>query len=122
MTAPPELPEEPLRFVSVGTVEPRKNQIEAMRAFSRLCARRRISTCASTSSAQSTNAVADEVVGLVAQEPRIRLHEYLPDEDVRNLVAASHATVFISLYEGFGLPIAESLWQGTPVSAQTTGR
>ena len=39
---------------------------------------------------------------------------YVPDDEARALVAAAHATVFMSLYEGFGLPIAESLWQGTP--------
>ena len=35
-----EPPAPPVRFLSFGTVEPRKNQVEAMRAFARLRARR----------------------------------------------------------------------------------
>jgi glycosyltransferase involved in cell wall biosynthesis len=114
VTDPPELPHRPIRFASVGTVEPRKNQVEAMLAFARLCARRRDLDLRLDVVGAIHPAVADAVRELVARESRIRLHEYLPDEGMRNLVAASHATVFTSLYEGFGLPIAESLWQGTP--------
>ena len=40
-TAPaPQPPAPPVRFLSFGTVESRKNQVEAMRAFARLRARR----------------------------------------------------------------------------------
>ena len=111
---PPELPDQPVRFVSVGTVEPGRTRSRRC-AHSPACAPdARISTSVSTSSVQSITAVADEVEGLAASEKRIGLHEYLPDDAVWDLVAGSHATVFMSLYEGFGLPIAESLWQGTP--------
>jgi len=111
---PPELPDQPVRFVSVGTVEPRKNQVGALRAFARLSERRPDLDLRLDVVGAIHHAVADEVERLAAGEKRIRLHEYLPDAAVWDLVAASHATVFMSLYEGFGLPIAESLWQGTP--------
>lgn len=114
VTVPPSLPNGPIGFVSVGTVEPRKNQVEAMSAFARLCTRRPDLDLRLDVVGAIHHAVADDVRRLVARERRIRLHEYLADANVRSLVAASHATVFTSLYEGFGLPIAESLWQGTP--------
>jgi glycosyltransferase involved in cell wall biosynthesis len=114
VTEPRELPDEPIRFVTVGTVEPRKNQIETMRAFARLCARRTDLDLRLDVVGAIHHAVADQVTEIVSKQPGIRLHEYLPDEDVHDLVRASHATVFTSLYEGFGLPIAESLWLGTP--------
>ena len=40
MTEPNDPLHPPIRFVALGTVEPRKNQVETMRAFARLCARR----------------------------------------------------------------------------------
>ncbi len=42
-------------------------------------------------------------------------HGVLPDDEMWPLVAAATTTVFPSLHEGFGLPVAESLSCGTPV-------
>jgi len=42
-------------------------------------------------------------------------HGVLPDEDMWSLTASATVTVFPSLHEGFGLPVAESLSCGTPV-------
>jgi len=111
---PQHLPEHPVRFVTLGTVEPRKNQVETMHAFVRLCARRRDLDLQLDVVGAIHHAVSDQVRNLAAREPRIRLHDYLPESEARELVAASHATVFMSHSEGFGLPIAESLWQGKP--------
>lgn len=114
VTAPSEPGGRPIRFVAVGTVEPRKNQLEVMRAFARLCARRPDLDLRFDVIGAIHHVVADDVKDLAAREERIHLHEYLPDSDVRSFVAQSHATVFMSLFEGFGLPIAESMWQGKP--------
>jgi glycosyltransferase involved in cell wall biosynthesis len=108
------LPDHPVRFVTLGTVEPRKNQVETMHAFMRLCSRRRDLDLRLDVVGAIHHAVSDQVRDLAAREPRIRLHEYLAESEARDLVAASHASVFMSRYEGFGLPIAESLWQGKP--------
>lgn len=111
---PEEPPEAPVRFLSVGTVEPRKNQVEALRAFVRLCGRRPDLDLQFDVVGGLHPAVAAAVERLAEQEPRIRLHRYLDDAAVRELTRRAHATVFVSLDEGYGLPIAESLWQGTP--------
>ncbi|WP_263729305.1 glycosyltransferase family 4 protein [Cellulomonas sp. SG140] len=42
-------------------------------------------------------------------------HGVLPDEEMWSLTASATVTVFPSLHEGFGLPVAESLSCGTPV-------
>ncbi len=107
-------PGSPIRFTTLGTVEPRKNQLEVMRAFERLVARRPDLDLRLDLVGGIHEAVAEAVTELSAQDTRIALHGYIPDSDARALVAAAHATVFMSLYEGFGLPIAESLWQGIP--------
>jgi glycosyltransferase involved in cell wall biosynthesis len=46
---------------------------------------------------------------------RVRLLESVTDEELRDLYCAATATLFPSLYEGFGLPVLESMACGTPV-------
>ncbi len=47
----------------------------------------------------------------------IRLLGYVSDEDLPALYAGAHALIFPSLYEGFGIPVAEALACGTRVVA-----
>lgn len=47
--------------------------------------------------------------------PQIRATGYLPQEDVRALMAASSMLVLPSLEEGFGLPVVEAMAAGLPV-------
>jgi glycosyltransferase involved in cell wall biosynthesis len=107
-------PAPPVRFAMIGTVEPRKNQVEVMRAFERLRMRRPDLDLCLDVAGGIHEGVAEAVGEIAGREQHIKLLDYVDDDRARSLVAASHATVFMSLYEGFGLPIAESLWQGTP--------
>ena len=56
-----------------------------------------------------------------ANADRIRQYEYLPRSLLSALVRGARATLFPSLYEGFGLPVLESMAQGTPVLTSTEG-
>jgi len=42
---------------------------------------------------------------------------YVSDEDLLELYALSNIFLFLSLYEGFGLPVLEAMATGTPVVA-----
>ena len=55
------------------------------------------------------------------QHPRIRRLEYLRADSLRTLIAGARATLFPSLYEGFGLPVLESMLLGAPVITSTEG-
>jgi glycosyltransferase involved in cell wall biosynthesis len=48
-------------------------------------------------------------------------YDYLPRNILFDLVRGARATIFPSLYEGFGLPVLESMTLGTPVIAAGTG-
>jgi glycosyltransferase involved in cell wall biosynthesis len=113
---------EPVEFVAVGTVCARKNQLTAMTAFNRALARR------------PDLDLRLHIVGLVDQEcsvlasllarqseGKIILHGRLPDNELARLTERARASVFISLAEGFGLPVAESLWQGKPCICSNLG-
>lgn len=52
---------------------------------------------------------------------RLRKFDYLPRKTLVELVQGARATLFPSLYEGFGLPVLESMMLGTPVLASTAG-
>jgi glycosyltransferase involved in cell wall biosynthesis len=121
VTAAADPPTPPVRFFAFGTLEPRKNQIEAMRAFARVRARRPDLDLYFDLVGNLHGDVAEVAESIARSEPRIRLHGYLPDAEVHALTHASHATVFLSLEEGYGLPVAESLWQGKPCLSSNHG-
>lgn len=52
---------------------------------------------------------------------RIRVWKHLPFSMLVQLVRGARATLFPSLYEGFGLPVLESMLLGTPVITSTAG-
>ncbi|KTF68924.1 glycosyltransferase family 4 protein [Sphingomonas sp. HT-1] len=55
----------------------------------------------------------------LAERPgaRVRVFPYLPRDELMHLIEHAKATLFPSLYEGFGLPALESMAMGTAVVA-----
>ena len=109
-------------FVSFGTVCKRKNQIAAMRAFKAFAKRRP----ALNSRFLVMGSVAPDVAAQVSYEAsssdgRIVLLGYRSDQEATRLIRQARATVFVSLAEGFGLPVVESLWLGTPCICSNFG-
>lgn len=112
-------PEQPI-LLYVGGIDPRKNVPFLLNAFSALCAQK-------TSSPLLVLAGSFErdrhYPGLCAQikalglAENIRLLGFVPDEKLPALYQAADLMVFPSLYEGFGLPVLESMASGTPVVA-----
>jgi glycosyltransferase involved in cell wall biosynthesis len=57
----------------------------------------------------------------IRRADRVRRYEYLPFELLVSLIRGAKATLAPYLYEGFGLPVLESMQLGTPVLASTGG-
>ena len=53
--------------------------------------------------------------------PQVRQIEYLPFLTLQQLICGARAVLFPSLYEGFGLPVAEAMALGTPTLTSTAG-
>jgi glycosyltransferase involved in cell wall biosynthesis len=109
----------PQRYLlMVGTVEPRKNHVNALRAL-------------------ELSGVGNDVPLVIAGRPGwgfedamvlaeelyqrglVRLPHYVPDVDLPGLIAGATAMLYPSWTEGFGLPVAEALAAGIPVITGT---
>jgi glycosyltransferase involved in cell wall biosynthesis len=100
-----------IHIISVGPLDRRKNQQTLIRAIERAAEAvkgRRISlTLLGAGQPLGVQASAHRNVRIQALGP-------IPDERLISLYKECTFTVFPSLDEGFGLPIAESLWFGKP--------
>ena len=59
--------------------------------------------------------------GVLKRADRVRKFEYMPFRLLVSLIRGARATLFPSLYEGFGLPVLESMLLGTPVLTSSEG-
>lgn len=101
-------------FISVGTLEPRKNLKRVIEAFS--------------INAQRTSFNVQLVIAGRAgwgedlpQLNNVKLLGLAPDEDLPGLYAGSSGLIYPSLYEGFGLPVLEAMTVGCPVLTSDRG-
>jgi glycosyltransferase involved in cell wall biosynthesis len=105
-------------LLSVGTLEPRKNYPFLIEVFERL------NFDGDLVIAGMKGWKTDGLFERRAASPRrerIRLLEYVAEEDLAALYSGANLFVIPSLYEGFGFPPLEAMQCGTPVVAAATG-
>jgi glycosyltransferase involved in cell wall biosynthesis len=102
----------------VGTLQPRKNLARLVEAFGQLVSREgireRFQLVLAGRKGWLYNTIFEAVARLGLTE-RVVFPGYVPAEDVPTLMAGAQLFVLPSLYEGFGLPVAEALACGVPV-------
>ncbi|MDQ6794859.1 MAG: glycosyltransferase family 4 protein, partial [Chloroflexota bacterium] len=114
----PSIPDHPF-VLMVGTVEPRKNHITAVRALAEHCRRRPASPLilvAAGSAGWRYEPVDRAISELGLSERVIRIGNVEPGT-LKWLYRRATALLFPSLYEGFGLPVLEALSLECPVVA-----
>jgi glycosyltransferase involved in cell wall biosynthesis len=106
---------EPLKLLTVATWEPRKNLprlLKAIRAAERVAGVRiELSLVGRKGCFPEYDA---EVEALVAAMPHAVHHGPVRDDELVPLYENCHAAIYPSYEEGFGLPVMEALWLGTP--------
>lgn len=99
--------------IAVGTIEERKNQLAVVEAMEKLPDDIHLILVGKRRGKYGSQ-VAEEVAkqGFTS---RIRMIENADFEDFPALYANSMASVYMSKFEGFGIPILEAMCSGTPV-------
>ena len=107
-------------FAAVGTLEPRKNLHTALAAHARLPAsvRRRFPLALIGVEGWLTDSL-HRALEPGLREGSVRKLGYVPDTDIPLLTAGALAIVYVSVYEGFGLPVIEGMAAGVPVLCST---
>ena len=100
----------------VGNIEPRKNLVRLVQAYSLLkdrgTFRHPLILCGGRG---WKNKEVYDCVQQLSLENEVKFIGYVPDEDLSFLMSGATLFVYPSLYEGFGLPPLEAMACGTPV-------
>ncbi|MEB2774821.1 glycosyltransferase family 1 protein [Algoriphagus sp. D3-2-R+10] len=103
-------------FLYVGNRRKNKNVPAMLSAF----AKARIPNDFMVFLSGNTDPELDALINSLGIQKRVRFLGFIEEEDLPKLYRGAHATLFVSLMEGFGLPIIESMASGTPVLTSTT--
>jgi len=99
----------------IGTVEPRKRQMQVLKAFAAArakspeAAKRKLLVIGSLHPY-----VANDFNAFLARNPWVIYRDYVSDTELSAAFSTAEFTVFASDDEGYGLPISESLTAGAP--------
>lgn len=96
--------------VCVGTIEARKNQTVLVRAWTELARERRMPVLI-LAGKLAPNAQSIQIM-LDRDKPPVAILENASDAMLAQLYRDCRFTIFPSLFEGWGLPVGESLWFG----------
>lgn len=101
-------------LLSVGTLEPRKNQISIIKAFSKIA--RKDYDLVLIGKGEKYKM---QLESLIRKEniKNVKILGNVIHEDLPAIYQASELFIYISLYEGFGIPILEALASKKPVIA-----
>lgn len=103
-------------FLFVGTLEPRKNLVRLIEAFSRLPDSLRHSAVLAIAGGKGWGGVdVSTVAEKFGVQDRVRVLGYVNDEQLATLYKHALFLAMPSLYEGFGLPLLEAMSRGIPV-------
>lgn len=105
-------------MLMVSTLEPRKNHIRALKAYKKAVEKLKSSGINLKFNIVGSPQDAQEImqeVSLLRKNLDITLHGIVSEEKLLKLYSEADFTIFPSIYEGYGLPVSESLYLNTPV-------
>lgn len=120
LNLPPDVP----YFLSLCTLEPRKNLDAVIRAFARLRRERQIDAETRLVLVGNLGWKTEKIFAALEEDTDCReailLTGFVPDEDLAALYSGAVAFVYMSWLEGFGLPPLEAMQCGVPVITSNT--
>jgi glycosyltransferase involved in cell wall biosynthesis len=105
-------------ILNVGTLEPKKNIVRLIKAFSYLHGKYKVnhSLVIAGKKTWHDNMIFNEAEKSPVSD-KIIFTDYVPDKELPALIHGADAFIFPSLHEGFGIPPIEAMACGTPVIA-----
>jgi glycosyltransferase involved in cell wall biosynthesis len=100
--------------LSLGSLEPRKNLNRLLKAWENICHKLPDDVWLVVAGAKGKSLVFRDI-SFDKWPPRVYLTGYVPDKYLPALYSGALAFVYVSLYEGFGLPPLEAMACRTPV-------
>jgi alpha-1,3-rhamnosyl/mannosyltransferase len=102
-------------FLTVGTLEPRKNLAFALQAYRRLPAKvRQVHPLVLIGMKGWNSSELEQQIASLIRTGEVRQLGYVSRTDLATLMAGASALIYPSVYEGFGLPPLESMACGVP--------
>lgn len=111
-----------IKFIFIGTFEPRKNLRKVILAFDALP--RNLKKKTSFKIIGSLGWGNDNIKSIIAKNNlnnQIQILKNFSDQKLKDELSKSHYLILLSLYEGFGLPIIEAYSQNKPVITSNIG-
>jgi glycosyltransferase involved in cell wall biosynthesis len=103
-------------FISVGSIHPRKNTIKLVQAFNAFKQKTGLKHQLALVGRVTWNQSAIEAeIEASPYRSDIISTGYVTDTQMQTLISGAEAMLYISLFEGFGLPILEAMQQSVPV-------
>lgn len=109
-------PSEPY-ILCVGTIEERKNQLRLVEAFAQIPQKNVTLVVVGRATAYAQRV--KQRIGELGLEARVKLLHQVPSHDLPALYQGAKVVAYVSLFEGFGIPVVEALHSGVAVLAAT---
>ncbi len=103
-----------------GTLEPRKNIVRLVGAFERVAGEMPDLRLVLAGSRGWRFAGLEERIAASPMRERIVMPGYVDDADLAALIASSAAVAYVSIYEGFGMPVVDAMALGAAVVTSRT--
>lgn len=103
-----------INILCVGTVEPRKNHLNLIKAIKLLNSKSASKIIFTIAGNSPYIDLEEQVLSELQDVPNSTWVNSPSDPDLQKLYEESTFTVYPSIEEGFGLPILESIWNGKP--------
>jgi glycosyltransferase involved in cell wall biosynthesis len=107
-------------FLSLGALQPRKNFTRVISSFLQLVRQQPtadVNLVIVGEKAWKYEELLSSVTNLGELDDRLIFTGFIDDDDLSAVYSGAKAFIFVSLYEGFGLPVLEAMQCGTPVIA-----